>query len=174
MTLNRLLTGVLAGGYLVLLLELRTEHQAVLAEMPIAWTPILYSGLMFLLCAGSLVIWNKVARRILFWCFALGLVVGVVGISEHNEENFAARMRFVADVWIQTPPPRQQENVNPEPGSDKRAQPDTERDRGTKGPDGERLRAPLIPPVFAPLTFLGLGLIGMLSNSRSLQCGEDT
>lgn len=167
---NRILLTLLTPGYLVLLLEIRTEHQAVLANAPIAWTPIVYSGLILIASVIVLLVWNALGRRVLFWLFALGLIVGVVGFLEHNGDDMAERIAFVASVWTQPPPEHRRS-----PGVDNQNRP-----AGTEAPtsstmaehDQHIIKAPMIPPFFAPLAFAGLGLLGMCACSRSMQCGE--
>src|SRR5438552_10091735 len=69
-TLNKLITLALLGGYVVLPLEIRYSHRHVLAEHPISWTPLIFSGLMLLGGLIALTRWDRGGRQ--------GLLVGFV------------------------------------------------------------------------------------------------
>ncbi len=84
-TLNKLVVLTLLGGYVLLLVEVRAAHQDVLGGHPIAWTPIVFSGLMVLLGVAGLLGWEKGGRRLLFWAFAVSLFVGALGVWIHND-----------------------------------------------------------------------------------------
>ncbi|MGI8495021.1 MAG: hypothetical protein ACR2L1_06885 [Pyrinomonadaceae bacterium] len=56
----------LIGAFAVLLFEIRFEHQMVLSEHKIAWTPIIYSGLMVLISLAALFFWNAAGGSFYF------------------------------------------------------------------------------------------------------------
>lgn len=58
-TLNRLIVLILIGVFAGLLFEIRAEHQDVLGEHAIGWTPIIYSGLMIILSFAALFFWQR-------------------------------------------------------------------------------------------------------------------
>lgn len=77
--LNRLIVLILVGAFGFLLLDIRMEHADVLNEYTISYLPLVYSGLMIVLSLVALFFWQSLGRQILFWAFAVALVVGVVG-----------------------------------------------------------------------------------------------
>lgn len=97
-TLNKLVVLALIGAFSTLLFELRFQHQAVLGEHLIAWSPIIYSGLMAIISLAALFFWERGGRRVLFWAFAAALIVGTVGFWQHNEEHFGQRIAGVFTV----------------------------------------------------------------------------
>src|SRR5262249_61940251 len=84
-TLNHLVTLLLMGAFALLLIEVRYFHHEVLREHSIAWTPIVYGGLLLVAIAVELVTWARGGRRGLFWRFSPALVIGPIGYWFHNE-----------------------------------------------------------------------------------------
>ena len=90
---------ILIGAFAFLLLDLRMEHADVLSEELISYMPLVYSGLMVILSLIAVYFWESWGRKVLFWAFALAIVVGVVGFWQHNEHKFGQRMAYVFTVW---------------------------------------------------------------------------
>ena len=157
-TINKLIVLALISAFAVLMLEIRFEHQMVLGEHTIAWTPIVYSGLMAVLSLATLFFWERGGRQILFWAFVVALIVGVLGFWQHNEEHFGQRIAGVFTVWG---------NSTAEHKSDEKK--DIENSANENKEKHKDEKASLLPPVFAPLTFAGLGILGMLACARRFQ-----
>lgn len=171
-TLNKLIVLILLGAFVGLLFEIRPEHQDILGRHTIGWVPIIYSGLMIILSILSLYFWQSWGRKILFWAFAIGLIVGVVGFWQHNEEDFGKKITYVFTVWGKSTEKKRpsQQAENEEHEQSENAPKETQEPRATNGLSD---RAPIIPPTFAPLTFAGLGLIGMLACAARFQREEN-
>ena len=161
-TLNKLIVLALIGAFTTLMLELRFEHQAVLSEHTIAWSPIIYSGLMIISSIAALFFWERGGRQILFWGFAVALIVGTVGFWQHNEEHFGERIAGVFTVWGESAP----ENHSDE--AENREHSANENEEHQSGENKQKMEN-LLPPVFAPLAFAGLGVLGMLVCARRFQ-----
>jgi hypothetical protein len=151
-SLNRLVVLVLVGGFATLLVEIRALHQDVLGEHRIAWAPIVYSGVMAVAGLVGLLTWERGGRRLLFWAFALGLVIGPVGFWYHNGGHPVRGVEQALAAW--------RKPVGDSSGEDKAFE---------SGAEGEHASA---PPTLAPLAFAGLGMLGMLACSRRLQPGS--
>ncbi len=178
-TLNKLIVLALIGAFLTLMFELRFQHQEVLGEHTIAWTPIVYSGLMVITSLAALFLWERGGRQILFWAFAVALVVGTVGFWQHNEEHFGQRIAGVFTVWGNSAPEHHSdENADGSHGAENEGGEHSDESKNgehsTGGGDEHQAdhhqkEESLLPPVFAPLTFAGLGILGMLACARRFQ-----
>ena len=170
-TINKLVVLILIGTLAVLLLEIRFEHQAVLGEHLIAWMPIVYSGVMAILGFAALFFWERGVRRILFWAFAIALIVGTVGFWQHNEEHFGQRIAGVFTVWEKPAPEHHHsdENKSDEPSSENQDGDHQANQNDGQQTDNHKKEESLLPPIFAPLTFAGLGVLGMLACARRFQ-----
>ena len=177
-TLNKLVVLTLIAGFVVLLFEIRSEHQAVLGERQIAWTPIVYSAVMIIVGILGLAFWQSWERQLLFWMFAVGLIVGVVGFWQHNEEHFGNRIGYVFSVWGKSTTAEGDKagGNNHSQGEEKDEGENHAENENTENRKNENreIKAPIIPPVFAPLTFAGLGFIGMLACAARFQHGQET
>lgn len=162
-TLNKLLVLVIIAAFTALLLEIRSAHQDILGEHAVGWTPVIYSALMIIAGILGLIFWQSWGRRLLFGAFAVGLIVGVLGFWQHNEEHFGQRLGYVFTVWGKaTAAHHEHDEQNGESAGN--------HEHANSG--GRESPAPLIPPVFAPLTFAGLGLIGMLACAGRFQTAQ--
>ena len=97
--LARLLILLLAGGFGGLMLDIRVEHVDVVRERSIAWLPIIYSGLMSVVCLTAFVFWTKTIRTIVLPLFLLALVVGGMGFYFHSHGNMVRVMKTTAAAW---------------------------------------------------------------------------
>jgi hypothetical protein len=129
-TLNKAMVLVLAGTFLGLFLDLRYEHVDKVRHHWTAWIPIVYSGIMFILCLIGLKIWESKGRELLFYAFAASLIVGLLGFYFHNGAHMLDNVVKTLAAWT---------TFEHHPDS---------------------------PPTLAPLSFCGLGVIGMLVSGR--------
>ncbi len=99
--LNRLLLLVLLAGFLTLMADIRVEHADRFRKFWQAWIPIYYAGTMSVAClVGALAWWTPAVRRIVFWLFALGFLVGGYGLYLHNHGDFLKLSQTLLDAWI--------------------------------------------------------------------------
>ncbi|MBX6312232.1 MAG: hypothetical protein IRY99_04835 [Isosphaeraceae bacterium] len=196
--MSRLIVLVLLGSFALLLIEIRYLHQSVLGDQKIAWTPIVYSGLMLIIGVAGLIGWHHGGRRVLFWAFALGLLVGPLGFWYHNMGHPLVGLRNELAAWTQPVGPAEGEHgpaaggeePAPEGGGhaqgeghhgEEKPSPDQEPAAGAAHGEGEGHESDQPhghggdhvalegPPALAPLSFFGLGLLGMLACARRLQ-----
>jgi hypothetical protein len=98
-TLNRLLVVLLLGGFIVTVLEVRYEHQEILKDHRIAWTPIVYSLVMVVGGAVSLAFWGRGGRQVLLAGFAAGLLVGATGVWLHSGGKPLEAIKPLLSAW---------------------------------------------------------------------------
>ena len=132
-TLNKLIVLLTIGAYLMLMLELRSEHMNELGKHWQAWIPIVYSGIMVIIGIAGLWLWDKVGRKVLFWAFAVSIIVGLLGVWFHEKGKPWNSIVVVTKAW-QAPIIK----------------------KGEKEPKRPK-------PPFAPLSFAGIGVLGMLA-----------
>lgn len=99
-TLNRLIVLFLLGGFVLLFVEIRYAHRVILDKHPIAWTPIVFSCLMMLVCLGSLVFWNHGGRQVLLFGFFLAIPVGFLGFWLHTDGHPIKEVAHDLSVWV--------------------------------------------------------------------------
>jgi len=97
--LARVLILLLAGGFLGLMVDIRVEHVDVVRERPIAWVPIIYSGVMAIACVVACIFWGKTARLVMPVLFSLALVVGGMGFYFHNHGKFVNVIETSVGAW---------------------------------------------------------------------------
>jgi hypothetical protein len=93
------LISVLAGGFANLMIDIRVEHVEVVRERPVAWVPIIYSGLMVVACGCAFVIWNQTMRRVMVGLFLLAFVVGGLGFYFHSHGDFGKVLHSSIQAW---------------------------------------------------------------------------
>ena len=145
-TLNKLIVLIVLGALASLLLEIRYTHREVLGEEPLSWTPLIYSGLMLVAGVLALAFWERGGRKTLLWCFALGLIIGPVGLFLHTHQHPVQGLQRELSAWSQ---PIKSEGEHH----------DEDEDHGAL----DR------PPVLAPLAFFGLGLLGIVACANRFQ-----
>jgi hypothetical protein len=136
-TLNERVVAAVLGGAAFLLAEVRFEHREVLGETWRAWLPLVYAALLLLGGGASLLRWERGGRRILAVLFALGFLVGALGVWFHSAGHPLSHVWQVLSAW-RVPP-------------------------GQNG--GIKIGSQ--PPTFAPAAFWGLGSIGLIACVRS-------
>ena len=166
-TLNKLIVLLVLGAFFMLLLEIRYAHRDVLGEHTLSWTPLVYSALMLVAGVASLLLWERGGRKVLFWCFAAGLVVGPLGLWLHTGKHPARGLKRELSAWAMPIHGGDEGKSGDEKQNAKK--PDENKASGTQGSEmqGGKKRgggaAMQRPPVLAPLAFFGLGLLGMLA-----------
>lgn len=103
---------LLISACAVLVFDLRYEHNHILANHEIGWTPIIYSGLMVLVGIMGLAKWEQWGRPLLTAVFAAGFVVGALGFWYHGQGHMFADLGQMLSVWggahpnpVHQPPP---------------------------------------------------------------------
>jgi len=132
-SLNERVVAAVLGGAALLLTEVRFEHREVLGETWHAWLPLGYAALLLLAGAAALVRFRQGGRRVLAALFALGFVIGALGIWFHSGGHLVSHVWQVLSAW-RVPP-------------------------GQNG--GIRIGSQ--PPTFAPAAFWGLATIGLIA-----------
>lgn len=132
-TLNKLLVLFLTATFLALTADLRYEHVDKVRHHWTAWIPIVYSGAMVVVCVVCLFLWERRGRQALFFAFAFGLVVGLLGFWLHNQGHMGRDLLTLLQAWT----------------------------RFEHHQD--------LPPTLAPLSFCGLGALGMLACAARFQ-----
>ncbi len=186
-TLNKCVVFALLGGFALLLLDIRVEHNDVIKETWRAWIPLIYSLVMVVLIPIGLAFWQKGGRKLLLFSFAAAAVVGMLGFWFHSHGKPIKALSRVASIWVQLPALSDSEEKHKRKGkgkrkdsgdqaqvSEKEAEPqDAEKEAEPQDAEkeGERQEAEKeterkdtgpTPPLLAPLGFVGLGLIGVL------------
>src|ERR1700733_8381406 len=76
---------LLAGGFLMLMCEVRFEHRQVVGEDWRGWIPIVYSGLMLILVPLGTALFNRGGKKLLLAVYAIGVVIGSIGVWLHAD-----------------------------------------------------------------------------------------
>ena len=161
-TLNKLIVLLVLGALVGLLLEIRYSHRNVLGEEPLSWTPLIYSGLMLLAGVVALWLWERGGRKVLFWCFAIGLIIGPLGLWLHTMKHPGQGLKREFSAWSM-PIEKHDEHGDEHKGDEHKS------DEHKGDESGEMAK----PPVMAPLSFFGLGLLGMLACAARFQPGAE-
>jgi hypothetical protein len=135
-SLSKLIVLVLLGGLLMLLIDIRWEHRVELGRQWETWIPLIYIGVMLIIGVLSLSKWEGWGPRLLQAGFALGIIVGLLGVWFHGGRDPIGNVLRVFKAWAIP--------------------------LGTNG--GVKVSSE--PPVIAPLAFVGLGLLGLLACAR--------
>ena len=153
-TLNKWIVLLVLGALAGLLLEIRYTHREVLGEHTLSWTPLIYSGSMLIIGIIALWRWERGGRKALFWSFAVGLIVGPLGLWLHTMKHPVQGLRRELSAW----------SMPIENG-------DVHHHDESKGKDKGAAQAK--PPVLAPLSFFGLGLLGMIACANRFQLPKE-
>ena len=132
-SVNERVVAAVLGGAALLLVEVRFEHREALGETWHAWLPLGYAALLLLGGGAALLGWQRGGRRILAALFALGFVIGALGIWFHSGGHPLTHVMQVLSAW-HVPP----------------------------GQNGG-IKVGSQPPTFAPAAFWGLGSIGLIA-----------
>ncbi|MFN8656825.1 MAG: hypothetical protein U0105_10845 [Candidatus Obscuribacterales bacterium] len=121
---------LLISGLGLLLVEVRFEHQVVLAKKWQSWIPLIYTTAMLIAGGIALPLWKRGGRIALLFGFAAGVIVGSLGFWFHSKGLPFTALCQVMKVICMTP--------------------------------GKIVTEDLGPPVLAPLSLIGLGLLGVV------------
>lgn len=132
--IQRLLLLLLWSGVLLLLLEIRFEHQAMLGETWQAWIPLGYLTLLAFVIPIGLITIDRIGSKLLAIAFVGLIIVGSLGFWFHAKGKLSQRLRAILTT------------VQSQPGQ-----------LLTNG-DVDDTTAPLL----APLSLVGLGTMGLL------------
>lgn len=117
-------------GFALLLVEVRFEHQVVLAKKWQSWIPLAYTTAMVIAGGVGMSLWHRGGRKALLCGFAAGVIVGLLGFWFHSKEQpFVAVCQVMKVICM---------------------------------PPGRIVTEDLGPPVLAPLSLIGLGLLGAI------------
>ena len=171
-TLNKWIVLLVLGALAGLLLEIRYTHRNVLGEEPLSWTPLLYSGLMVLIGIVALWLWERGGRKFLFWGFAIGLIVGPLGLWLHTMKQPVQGITRELSAWRQPIESGDERHgvKGDNKGDEKHKSGEASGDEHNQDASGPMNK----PPVLAPLSFFGLGLLGMLACASRFQNDEIT
>ncbi len=90
---------LLAGGFLMLMCEVRFEHRQVVPDEWKGWIPVGYSALMLLIIPAAVAIYQRGGKKLLLALYAIGILVGCVGVFIHAEGHFVQRIQELLVVW---------------------------------------------------------------------------
>jgi hypothetical protein len=119
---------LLISGLALLLVEVRFEHQVVLAKKWQSWIPLAYTTGMLVTGGIGLPLWQRGGRNALLCGFATGVIIGMLGFWFHSKGQPISALCQVMKVICMPP--------------------------------GRIITEDLGPPVLAPLSLIGLGLVG--------------
>lgn len=94
---------LLLAGLGLLLIEVRFEHQVVLAKKWQSWIPLVYSGSMVGLGMAAIPFWQKWGRMALISGFLVGVIVGLLGFWFHSKSNPVKALSTVLHVVLSNP-----------------------------------------------------------------------
>ena len=138
---------VLAGGFFLLVFEVRDLHRDVLSEKWQAWIPIGFAVIGFF-AAFAAMAGNKFLRSFASAAFGLGCAVGVFGLYQHSEgEPTRVLQPFMGHIVAYA------DEENEERGGE------------AKEKEGN-------PPPLAPMGIAGLSAIGLILAWPSKRGGD--
>ncbi len=132
--IQRFLLLALIGGILLLLVEIRFEHSAVMGEKWQSWIPCIYLPVLLLLIPLGMVFFRRFGQKLLIALFSGLMIVGLLGFWFHSKGKPIPKVWHVIATDLE------------QPGHVKVS----EEEEDTN------------PPVLAPLALMGLGSIGIL------------
>lgn len=154
-SLNRVLSLLLAGGLLLLFVDIRHEHVSALRDEPASWIPLIFTAVAVTVMLATVASWKPGWRATLTAVYIASLVVGLAGVYFHIDGKLG---RLVSTLFAQNTA------APPAPGLIRLVDSHGDRDgrsHGAKDDDDA--------PVLAPLAFVGIGLIGLAGTSRRLK-----
>jgi len=154
-TINKLIVLLALVTYFILLMELRVEHMDEFGDHWQAWIPLVYSAIMIAIGVWGLWFWKKAGRKVLFWAFAVSIVVGLLGVWFHEKGKPWNSITVIAQAW-QAPIVKKHKQE----GDKTKLHPEA-----VKNKDKKKKKKP--KPPLAPLSFAGIGLLGMLACWRT-------
>ncbi len=82
---QKLAVFLLLSGLALLLIEIRFEHQVVLAKKWQAWIPLVYTADIITAGGIALFLWDAGGRKLLVWGFSIGIIIGLMGFWFHSK-----------------------------------------------------------------------------------------
>jgi hypothetical protein len=153
-TLNKLIVLLLTGGFFMFMMDLRYEHQDVLGDHWQAWIPIVFSAFMIIATIAGLWLWEKGGRKVLFWLFSASLIVGILGVWFHTKGKPLKSAVTILTAW-RAPIVKHQRRKKTAPPAITTGKP--------AAPSKPKKEEETPPPPIAPLSFVGMGLFGMVA-----------
>jgi hypothetical protein len=150
-TLNKTIVVLTLITYFLLIMELRVEHMDEFGDHWQAWIPLAYSAIMISIGIWGLRFWKKAGRKVLFGAFAISIIVGILGVWFHEKGKPLNSIIVIAQAW-QAPIVQHRK---PETGN-------TQPLPQAVTNDGKKKKKKPKPPL-APLSFAGIGVLGMLA-----------
>lgn len=138
-SLNRMIALSLLVGLVGLMSEIRWEHRVELGRQWETWIPLVYIALMIIIGIIGLLRWESWGRRLLLFGFAVGIIIGALGVYFHGGDHVFGNLVRVLTAW-----------------------------RIPVGTNGG-VKVSSDPPILAPLAFIGVGLLGILVCLRKLR-----
>ncbi|MBX9695663.1 MAG: hypothetical protein K2Z81_24980 [Cyanobacteria bacterium] len=132
--IQRLLLLTLTGGFLILLMEIRFQHSVVMGDKWQSWIPVVYLTVLLVLVPIGMIFFQRLGRRLLIVLFSGLIVVGTLGFWFHSKNKPIKAVWHVIATDLE------------EPGHIKISSEDEETN----------------PPLLAPLSLAGLGVMGVL------------
>ncbi len=126
---------LLLGGMFLLLVEIRFEHQAVLADKWQSWIPIVYLSTMLITGVIGICTIERLGRKLLVVTFSGLIVLGLLGFAFHSQGKPVERLSNIISVDFSRPGQLVAGNC-----------------------------ADTVPPLLAPLSLVGLGTLGILAS----------
>ncbi len=103
LSLQRLVTWLLVGGYLTLFVETFLDHRGTWDAHPLAYTPVVTALLLsaaLLLAAAS---WRPGPRAAAGWLCLASVLVGLTGLVLHNEDRLEDGFDFASGAVLIPP-----------------------------------------------------------------------
>ena len=132
--IQRLLLLALIGGILLLLVEVRFEHSAVMGEKWQSWIPCVYLPALLFLTPLAMVFFLRFGQKLIIVLFSGLMAVGLMGFWFHSKGKPIQKVWHVIATDLE------------QPGHVKVSEEEED----------------TTPPVLAPLALMGLGSIGIL------------
>jgi hypothetical protein len=136
MSHSRLILLILAASFLTLAIDIRHMHVEVTKDHPTAWIPIIYGSAACAACLAALFTTGK-GKYVVAGILAFGPIVGGLGAWFHYQDSPGILALTVRQGL---------------PGGEKLM----------KEPSEDDYPSPGAPPLLAPLSFVGLSLLGMV------------
>jgi len=132
--LQRLLLLTLAGGFLILLVEIRFQHSVVMGDKWQSWIPVVYLTSLLVLVPVGMMFFRRFGRNLLIILFSGLVVIGTLGFWFHSKNKPIQAVLHVIATDLEQPGHINISNEDEETN----------------------------PPLFAPLSLAGLGAMGVL------------
>lgn len=100
---QKLAVTLLLAGLGLLLVEVRFEHQAVLAKKWQSWIPLVYTSIMLIAGPLGMFFWKRGGRVMLCAGFALAPLLGLVGFWFHSKGDPWLALGKIYTVICMTP-----------------------------------------------------------------------